>query len=867
MNGAPGKVTADHQPDTAAREAPKPRATERAVGHRRATALLSGAGNQAVQRLVADERGADEAARAGTVSGAAGARLHTDERAARMAEALHARAFTVGDDVVFARGALRPGTVAGHELLVHELAHVAQQRVRGRAAVRRSPRHEVLQTCLTPQWAEQLTRLELDETITLLRTHLAQADSTTPDYRTLSTNLSILEQDVRRRDGTFPATLATSPAAAPPANPTAPLSDRITAFKGRVVSAAVQRLLANRRNLALWAVSVQYDLENQDLQELALAQGGGLRAYEELQAERNPRVRELRAQQAFGRNRACTGCHVEVQARAWAHDQPQWGPEWQAPQQRRGGGPAGYTPPSGTAEARLHEMFPDPERTRSSVQHLRSVLTQLGPEGYKVLPGGMLPRLEGGDHAGVRTEILDSIRTRRNDYQELARRVEAGDLDYTHFGPIIRDLLPTADREVQEAIREEMDDNAFWSRVEAVLVGVASLAVLLLIIFPPTTALGIGALGALEIGLGAYGMVRGPEMIETGALYGLATGAHDVLSPEQQQAADTMVMGGVLQVLTGPLSAVSGWSRLASISRGVPGGTTALARVEGAAASQRAPAALPSGVGRTVQAGPYTGTLQADGSVLITVTGRPDLIIVVREGTVTVSQVMAGGGGVRVIGTQPLPGAAAPVLGAGDSSSTALVVAGRGGSPAVTGPNVVPAAPGPSGVPQLPGGPGPVPRLSGPTPVPLLSAGPQTSYSLQQIRNMRGPARWQEAEIWAQEMYGSSGQQHYPVPSRGGPEPITGTGGRFVDAPVSLPGGRTFAGEVKMYGRWRTVEGVPQQQSVPLSEHIRQQVLKDEWLRTNVPGYDPRWLFLDAPPSPELSAFLNQKNITFVIYH
>jgi hypothetical protein len=56
-----------------------------------------------------------------------GVRIHTDERAAGMAESMGARAFTVGSDVAFAGGEFQPGTLVGDALLAHELAHVVQQ--------------------------------------------------------------------------------------------------------------------------------------------------------------------------------------------------------------------------------------------------------------------------------------------------------------------------------------------------------------------------------------------------------------------------------------------------------------------------------------------------------------------------------------------------------------------------------------------------------------------------------------------------------------------------------------------------------------------------------------------------------------------
>lgn len=54
-------------------------------------------------------------------------RVHTDATAARSAEAVDARAYTVGRDVVFGPGAYQPGTDDGRRLIVHELTHVVQQ--------------------------------------------------------------------------------------------------------------------------------------------------------------------------------------------------------------------------------------------------------------------------------------------------------------------------------------------------------------------------------------------------------------------------------------------------------------------------------------------------------------------------------------------------------------------------------------------------------------------------------------------------------------------------------------------------------------------------------------------------------------------
>jgi hypothetical protein len=61
-------------------------------------------------------------------------RVHSDARAAALAGAVGARAFTLGADLVFGAGEYSPHTPAGRALLQHELAHVVQQSARPHAA-------------------------------------------------------------------------------------------------------------------------------------------------------------------------------------------------------------------------------------------------------------------------------------------------------------------------------------------------------------------------------------------------------------------------------------------------------------------------------------------------------------------------------------------------------------------------------------------------------------------------------------------------------------------------------------------------------------------------------------------------------------
>jgi hypothetical protein len=58
-----------------------------------------------------------------------GVKIHTDKEAAESASAIHARAYTVGEHIVFNEGEYNDATDSGKKLLAHELTHVMQQKV------------------------------------------------------------------------------------------------------------------------------------------------------------------------------------------------------------------------------------------------------------------------------------------------------------------------------------------------------------------------------------------------------------------------------------------------------------------------------------------------------------------------------------------------------------------------------------------------------------------------------------------------------------------------------------------------------------------------------------------------------------------
>lgn len=87
-------------------------------------------------------------------------RVHADEKADAASAAVHARAFTVGSDIVFRRGEHAPNTQSGRALLAHELAHTIQQRGGGPAGLSAAPPGIARQAAKGPSLSEQADTLK-----------------------------------------------------------------------------------------------------------------------------------------------------------------------------------------------------------------------------------------------------------------------------------------------------------------------------------------------------------------------------------------------------------------------------------------------------------------------------------------------------------------------------------------------------------------------------------------------------------------------------------------------------------------------------------------------------------------------------------
>lgn len=74
-------------------------------------------------------------------------RIHDGGAADGASRSIAARAFTLGNDIAFARGEYRPGTDEGRRLMAHELAHVMQQDGEG-GVIRRVSRDQCAPECV-----------------------------------------------------------------------------------------------------------------------------------------------------------------------------------------------------------------------------------------------------------------------------------------------------------------------------------------------------------------------------------------------------------------------------------------------------------------------------------------------------------------------------------------------------------------------------------------------------------------------------------------------------------------------------------------------------------------------------------------------
>jgi hypothetical protein len=129
-----------------------------------------------------------------------GVRVHTGVEANETAKSINARAFTVGNDVVFGSSSYSTETGEGKRLLAHELTHVVQQKGSYDNIIRRTPADDVTRMTILPSYANILSDEDLLSCINALEEQLKTFPTDSLEYDTARSNLAIIEAEATSRN-------------------------------------------------------------------------------------------------------------------------------------------------------------------------------------------------------------------------------------------------------------------------------------------------------------------------------------------------------------------------------------------------------------------------------------------------------------------------------------------------------------------------------------------------------------------------------------------------------------------------------------------------------------------------------------------
>ena len=126
-----------------------------------------------------------------------GVRVHSDAKAAQLADTIQAKAFTSGHDIYFARGQYSPDTGLGKQLLAHELTHVLQQNSSDNSDYlqRQTAGETAAATAKATKSAAEANRMRLQQTPCIW------FDSWSNDARDNDRDGKIDERNEKKRDG------------------------------------------------------------------------------------------------------------------------------------------------------------------------------------------------------------------------------------------------------------------------------------------------------------------------------------------------------------------------------------------------------------------------------------------------------------------------------------------------------------------------------------------------------------------------------------------------------------------------------------------------------------------------------------------
>jgi Domain of unknown function (DUF4157) len=374
------------------------------------------------------------------------------------------------------------------------------------------------------------------------------------------------------------------------------------AFVRTVKSAAQVRLEGNRQALAQWKTFITESLTPQQVRDEMLAQslrdlsmraihhpnqGIAMQSLESAVTTHSPAYQ--RTNVAVIRREINSGCQFCHQLQSEIHRDYQTTGGGRAPsmlellQESSGAATSGpaFSTNRGEGEgippwAFTHSQgLPGVTEAWRQIDRIRPYMRALGDNGYRVIPDAAIETSR--SPAEVVARASEHIDARRARLEGVKRRVGEPDFDYLMLEAVLDSLLILQPEAVRAMVASDRRERARRAQEEAAITMVIAGISLLLVIFPPTSGLGL-AIGA---GLAVHGIAQGVGEVQQGLMLASARGAHDVFTPEQQAAADQLMVSGLFTIaLNAAALGLSGLQAVKMVRAGGQG-ARAITSVEG----------------------------------------------------------------------------------------------------------------------------------------------------------------------------------------------------------------------------------------------------------------------------------------------
>lgn len=594
-----------------------------------------------------------------------GVRVHTDAGSQQAARDFNARAFTAGQNIIFASGEYQPETTGGKTLLAHELTHYLQQsHSNTKPLIQRTPDAEAKAKEELAKVGNEKEPKPGKETVT----HYFMDGSSLLLSKDSAYLRRLMAKQIGKRGMPYVETMIAefernAKLAGGRKKEIAPLLrqqyDQLKkdwkSFSANVRNVAITRLKLNRAALAEWSTYVgsltprsffNQTLAGQEynfMQSLASKADPGTGDGPFVGPYNMKNLAEKRAWspspgyrswvEALDRgliNSGCMDCHVqkaipEIDAR-FPEDHPARLPpvfrlQDAAVQEFMAGG---STEPTilgkQVAGEKVSGEVRDYTQGMPGLTSIANSIDQIRPKvriletRYKVVPKGVI-------NSDLTPEqlvsmVLSWIEFRREGYKSLSEEIADENYDFLQLLPIVDAFLGTVDADVQVMIRSAQKQSAAAKEAKQAAEGVLGIVAMLLIIFPPTAPLGL-LLGA---GLAVSGIAQGYEDFQQGSMFAAGTGA-EIFSPEQEAAAGMLMAGGIVNMVLSTYSLAATGVAARGMMKAPPGApnTGLVRRQPGAVSKSTSPPSAgskPNSAWRVTSHNPKTGDYTVVGKSL-----------------------------------------------------------------------------------------------------------------------------------------------------------------------------------------------------------------------------------------------------------